>query len=180
MLSVVGLESMNSPEALFVERADQDLQSFAYYGEAASAGYEEMPLQSGNMIWPVTDSFVSSHFGYRKSCEDCSSYHQGVDFTPGIGSPIFSVMDGTVLFSGWSGGYGYTTVISHKNGVDTLYAHMLDVPLVFIDEEVSVGTKIGYVGNTGISTAPHLHFEIRLWGRPVDPLPILQQNASYN
>jgi murein DD-endopeptidase MepM/ murein hydrolase activator NlpD len=80
---------------------------------------------------------------------------------------------GTTVFAGWnSGGYGNLVVVQHRLGYTTWYAHLSSITS-WVGEQVSGGTRIGYVGSTGNSTGPHLHFEVRLWNNPIDPFPYM-------
>lgn len=132
------------------------------------------------MVWPVASPVVSSGFGYRESsCRLCSTDHRGVDFTPGRGSEIYAVMEGTILESGSSGSYGTVVVIEHPNGWKTLYAHMIPGSnSVSVGQHVNQGQVIGLVGNSGVSTGAHLHFEIVIDGIQKNPLPILNEWTS--
>ena len=98
--------------------------------------------------------------------------HYGIDFHGSGGDPIYAAAAGTVLTSGWRNGYGNTVVISHGNGYTTLYAHQSSIA-VSAGETVAGGQVIGYVGSTGWSTGPHLHFEVRVNGTAVDPAQYL-------
>lgn len=138
-----------------------------------------------DMVWPVENAqqHVSSHFGKRiPSCSRCSSNHRGVDFTPGRGSPVFASMPGTVIQAQRSGQFGVHVVIEHVLETGdvwhTTYAHLQDnsiPPTVFVGAEVLMGQVIGAVGNTGLSTGPHLHFELKVNGITVNPLPVLEK-----
>jgi murein DD-endopeptidase MepM/ murein hydrolase activator NlpD len=98
-------------------------------------------------------------------------YHSGVDFGGDTGTPIHAAGRGTVTFAGWNdGGYGNLVVIQHRLGFETYYGHMSAVN-AWDGESVDGGTVIGYVGSTGHSTGPHLHFEVREYGTPIDPMP---------
>lgn len=143
----------------------------SYLGSLAYTQDLRMDLY-GNLIdtalfLPVDDNEVSSSYGHRKRpCPDCSSFHKGMDFTPGYGEPVYSITSGTVAHVGFSeAGYGRYIYIEHNiNGEEFLsvYAH-LETWTVLVEEgdTVTPGQQIGTVGNTGISTGPHLHFEIR-------------------
>jgi murein DD-endopeptidase MepM/ murein hydrolase activator NlpD len=99
--------------------------------------------------------------------------HTGVDFPVGAGTPIAAAGVGTVIFAGRNtGGYGNLVVIQHRLGYTTWYAHMSRIA-AYVGERVSGGTRIGYVGATGHATGPHLHFEVRIRNRPVNPVPYL-------
>ena len=124
-------------------------------------------------IKPISGGSISSGFGRRNSPGGRgSSYHQGVDFAIPSGSTVMASSGGTVSAAGWSGGYGYMVLITHPDGSKTRYAHLSKV-LVSVGQSVSQGEKIALSGNTGISTGPHLHFEIILNGTPVNPLNYL-------
>lgn len=98
--------------------------------------------------------------------------HSGLDIGGASGQPIFAAKEGTVILAGWNGGYGNTVVIDHGGGITTLYAHQLQLN-VSKGQTVGRGDIIGQVGSTGLSTGPHLHFEVRLNGTPIDPLAFM-------
>ena len=141
---------------------------------------------NGTVQWPFqTGVPISSGFGARQvaNCGFCSTFHQGLDFVPGAGSPIQSIADGVVSkVDGPSGALGNNVWIDHVvNGqkVTSVYAHMQTGSVeVREGETVTVGTIIGKVGSTGNSTGAHLHFEIVIGGVPVDPYPWLQANTN--
>lgn len=139
---------------------------------------------TGAVRWPFPFAAeISSGFGNRSApCRGCSSYHQGLDFVPGYGTPIQAIADGVVTYSGWGGGYGLHVIVDHViNGqrVTTLYAHMVSNSTTLQEgDTIAAGDFIGEVGDTGLSTAPHLHFELHLDGVPVDPFAWLTTNAS--
>jgi len=142
-------------------------------------------LKVADTGWPVDDPIVSSSYGWRVApCDACSTDHRGVDFTPGRGKPVLSVADGMVIEMGTSGGYGNYVALRHlmgnsEGGIDewtTLYAHMENNSFpdnLKIGSVVTTGDTLGRVGNTGVSTGPHLHFELRINGLHVDPTPYL-------
>lgn len=127
---------------------------------------------TGQFVWPVNGR-VSSPFGYRiHPIFHVRKMHTGIDLSAGMGTPIKAADSGTVIQAGWRGGYGKCVVISHGNGVATLYAHQ-SVLLVSVGDTVKRGQVIGKVGSTGFSTGAHLHFEVRVNGSPVDPMGYL-------
>lgn len=142
-------------------------------------------LKVANTVMPTTSANITSDYGWRKPpCKGCSADHKGVDFIPGAGEPIFAVADGMIIKMGTNGGYGNYIKISHlianSEGViekwETLYAHMKNNSFpegMMIGSVVKSGDIIGAVGNTGMSTGPHLHFELLIDGKHVDPLPLL-------
>jgi len=112
---------------------------------------------------------ISSRFGYRSDpFRHRLALHAGVDFKAPYGAPIYATAPGTVTRAGWTGSYGRLVEIRHDNGVVTRYAHQSRV-LVRVGQRVKAGQIIGRLGNTGRSTGPHLHYETRLHGRPVNP-----------
>jgi murein DD-endopeptidase MepM/ murein hydrolase activator NlpD len=99
--------------------------------------------------------------------------HTGIDFPVPAGTAVNAAGRGTVAFAGWnSGGYGYLAVVTHRLGFETWYAHLSSIAAA-PGQAVAGGSRIGYVGSTGRSTGPHLHFEARRFGTPIDPAPRL-------
>lgn len=124
---------------------------------------------TGSMIRPVNGT-ITSPFGWRiHPILHYRKFHTGVDFGVGYGAPIRAADSGTVIYATWMGGYGNVIVINHGGGISTLYAHQSSFA-VGSGAHVSRGQVIGYVGSTGFSTGPHLHFEVRVNGEPVDPM----------
>lgn len=113
---------------------------------------------------------ISSHFGWRRHpILKKRVLHRGIDFAARIGTPIYAPKEGRVVSSGWSGSFGLTIIIRHNNGLTTLYAHQSKL-FVKAGQWVTTGQRIGSVGNTGRSTGPHLHFEIRKYGQAKNPV----------
>jgi murein DD-endopeptidase MepM/ murein hydrolase activator NlpD len=114
---------------------------------------------------PVLDDFrFTSGFGMR-----WGRLHAGTDFAAPVGTPIYATADGVVTEAGWSSGYGRMIKIQHDFGIETRYAH-LNAMRVEVGDRVSRGERIGDMGNSGRSTGPHLHYEIRIGGEPVNPM----------
>jgi murein DD-endopeptidase MepM/ murein hydrolase activator NlpD len=119
---------------------------------------------------PVRNVRISSAFGWRKSpVTGLRSFHGGVDFPASTGTEVVASRDGKVVDVGTDSWYGKYVIIDHSGGYRTFYAH-LDATVVELNEVVSSGKIIGRVGSTGMSTGPHLHFEIRMDGIPRDPV----------
>ncbi|GEA16348.1 hypothetical protein E308F_25940 [Moorella sp. E308F] len=120
--------------------------------------------------WPVPGVFtVTSGYGYRLDpVEGGMSFHTGVDIAAPVGTPVQAAVDGVVAKAGWSGNFGYAVYIRHGS-IMTIYAHLSHIT-VQEGQQVDAGEVIAYSGNTGKSTGPHLHFEVRVMGLPVDPL----------
>ncbi len=121
-------------------------------------------------IRPVSGGRVTSGFGSRVSpTKGASSYHQGVDIAVPKGTTVVASSGGTIIKAGWGSGYGYVVYIQHEGGIQTRYAHLSKV-YVSVGQTVVQGQKIAASGNTGVSTGPHLHFEMRVNGVAVNPL----------
>lgn len=129
-----------------------------------------LPSGPGVFAQPVAGSPLTSTFGPRvHPIFGTVRMHDGLDFGARMGTPIRSAAAGTVVSAGVRGGYGNATIVDHGGGVATLYAHQSEL-FVTAGTVVAAGQVIGAVGSTGFSTGPHLHFEVRLSGVPVDPL----------
>ena len=125
-------------------------------------------------IWPLSGGRISSYFGRRKSpTAGASSYHKGLDIATPTGSAVYASSGGVVTSAGWSGGYGYAVVIRHPDGHSTRYGHLSRI-LVSVGQTVAQGQTIAKSGSTGVSTGPHLHFEVIENGVQVDPLRFLR------
>lgn len=124
-------------------------------------------------IQPVSNKDLkrtASGYGWRVDpVYKTRKFHEGMDFSAATGTPIFATGDGVVIKSGWQRGYGNTVEIDHGYGYKTVYAHMHKTK-VRKGNKVSRGDEIGEVGNTGKSTGPHLHYEVRLKGKPLNPM----------
>jgi murein DD-endopeptidase MepM/ murein hydrolase activator NlpD len=152
-----GLQSASAALAARIQAA-QASKSYAAASDAT-------PSASG-LIWPVTGPVVSP-FGMR-----WGRMHEGIDIAVSSGTPIHAAASGRVLYAGWMDGYGNLVAIDHGGGLSTAYGHQSSVA-VGVGQTVSQGDTIGYVGCTGHCFGPHLHFEVRVNGAPVDPLGYL-------
>jgi murein DD-endopeptidase MepM/ murein hydrolase activator NlpD len=131
-------------------------------------------------IKPLHGRFTSG-FGIRRDpFTGGTGYHAGVDIAGEEGTPVCAAKEGTVEYAGWYGGYGRCIILRHQFGYETVYGHLSSIN-VKPDTYVKVGQFIGRLGNTGRSTGPHLHFEVRKWGRPTNPLRLagLARNGSW-
>ncbi len=121
-------------------------------------------VATGVMSRPVKGAIISSNYGYRRG-----SFHKGVDFALAKGSRVSAADGGTVTYAGWKrGGWGYLVIINHGNGRETYYAHNSKVT-VSVGQKVAKGEQIAKVGSTGNSSGPHVHFEVHVNGRHVNP-----------
>ena len=131
---------------------------------------------------PISGARMSSGFGMRfHPLLQRTRMHAGVDFAARTGTPVLSVAPGTVIFAGRNGGYGNQVQVRHANGIVTTYGHLSGFA-ARAGERVAAGEKIGFVGSTGLSTGPHLHYEVHVGGRAVNPrsakLPLQEQLAG--
>lgn len=125
-------------------------------------------------IWP-TLGYVSSGFGYRSYPD--SGFHSGLDIVNDYGEPIVATASGVVAEAGWYEGYGYRVIIDHGNGLSTMYAHASRL-LVEVGQPVKKGQEIAEIGESGFATGPHVHYQVMLWGRPIDPTPYLSGSVK--
>ena len=123
-------------------------------------------------IKPISGGMISSRFGYRV-LRGRAGTHTGIDWACPTGTSIFASCGGRVTYAGWMGSYGYVVFIDHPDGRQTRYAHMSRV-LCSVGQYVNQLDRIGLSGSTGNSTGPHVHFEVRIGGNPVDPLGVIQ------
>ena len=137
----------------------------AAQAQHGASGATSTPSAAG-LIWPVSGP-ITSPFGWR-----WGRMHQGIDIGASTGTPIHAAAAGTVIYCGWEEGYGNFVVIDHGGNLATAYGHQSAIA-VTCGQSVSQGQVIGYVGCTGHCTGPHLHFEVRVDGNPVDPMGYL-------
>jgi murein DD-endopeptidase MepM/ murein hydrolase activator NlpD len=158
------------------EGEEQELTDFILAQQARVLGVgvtvDLSSISTDGYVWP-TGGGVASGFGSR--LHPVLGYyrmHSGLDIGGAMGQPIFAAKGGTVIRAGWNGGYGNSVIIDHGGGVTTLYAHQSQLEAA-VGQTVSRGDIIGQVGSTGLSTGPHLHFEVRVNGVAVDPLQFM-------
>jgi len=137
-------------------------------------------VRRGLMRTPIDGAHVTSNYGMRRHpILGYSKFHQGVDFAAPAGTPIFAAGDGVVEEAGFHGSYGRFILIKHRNGLETAYGHMSRFARALREgDHVGQGDVIGYVGSTGRSTGPHLHFEVRVNDAPVNPLSVSMHVGS--
>lgn len=143
----------------------RNMESGGGYEPAGSGG-------TGRFMWPCSGE-ITSYYGWRTHpVFGTTRYHSGMDIAVDYGTPIHAADSGTVIYSGWLGGYGNAVMIDHGGGLVTLYGHNQSLN-VSEGQYVSKGTVIAYAGSTGWSTGPHCHFEVRLHGDVTEPLDYL-------
>jgi len=138
-----------------------------------------LPLPTGAPAKPMASWQVSQRFGctgfvFEPRNGDCAHFHSGIDLVGPVGGAVYSVLPGVVEVqapSGYGGGYGIHVLVHHDGATLTMYAHLLTAT-VLSGQPVLAGALIGYEGSTGLSTGPHLHFEVRRAGVPIDPTTV--------
>ncbi|MFM7049477.1 MAG: M23 family metallopeptidase [Polynucleobacter sp.] len=165
--SLAGIQSQNAAYERQLAQARAESEAIKQQLGAGSGG-----SRPGSLVWPLRGP-VTSPFGPRPHpIFGVVRYHDGIDFGVASGTPIKAAASGTVIFAGWRGGYGNATIIDHGGGMATLYGHQ-SAFAASAGQQVRAGQVIGYVGSTGNSTGPHLHFEVRINGAPVNPMNYL-------
>jgi murein DD-endopeptidase MepM/ murein hydrolase activator NlpD len=158
-------ERADASEIDALQAASNDLAARIRAAQAQRSGSTSTPSSAG-LIWPVSGP-ITSPFGWR-----WGRMHQGIDIGVPTGTPIEAAAAGTVIYCGWEEGYGNLVVLDNGGNLATAYAHQSSIA-VTCGQQVTQGQVIGYVGCTGHCTGPHLHFEVRIDGNPVDPMGYL-------
>lgn len=159
------LATSKNIEAMLRKRAEEERKN------KPKTGVTQKPQVrgSGDIIWPLSSKRVTSEFGWRvHPIFGTSKFHSGIDVGARMGDPVWATAGGVVIHSGWMGGYGKTIIIDHGGGLTSLYAHNSRL-VVQNGETVKKGQVIAHIGSTGYSTGPHIHFEVRKYGKPVNP-----------
>ena len=168
LVALSDLGAKERAEAGEIDALQQSSTALAAQIRAAQAGAGGSPAtpSAAGLIWPVSGP-VTSPFGWR-----WGRLHQGIDIGVATGTPIEAAAAGKVIYCGWETGYGNLVVLDNGGDLATAYAHQSAIA-VTCGEDVNQGQVIGFVGCTGYCTGPHLHFEVRINGNPVDPLVYL-------
>ncbi len=150
----------------------------------ASVVVEAQQTQPGPLIPPVATATLTQPYGcsaleIEPWSQSCAShhFHSGIDLAAPLGTPVYAATAGTITVHRERGGYGLYILLTRDSKLSTLYGH-LDWPLVQPGDVVAAGQPIALMGSTGNSTGPHLHFEVRIAGVPVDPLPLLHSASE--
>jgi murein DD-endopeptidase MepM/ murein hydrolase activator NlpD len=162
-------------EAAFVETRRK--RHYLFYDEKTEGYYDEKarPIQGMFLKYPIKWYKITSKFTYRRYHPILHKYrpHFGIDYVGKYGTPVWSVANGKIIYRGWKGGYGKTIIIQHKNGYITKYAHLKGYARrTGRGSYIKQGQVIGYMGNTGLSTGPHLHFGLYKKHKPINPAKI--------
>ena len=176
VLSAEFVNAGKAHQAMWYQAGGVDAQGIAYKG--GYYGLDGKSLRRGYLSTPLEFSRVTSGFSMRfHPIAKKWRAHLGTDFAAPTGTPARTVGDGIVSFAGVQGGYGNVVIITHRNGHETLYAHLSKIN-VRVGAKVSQSDTIGLVGTTGWSTGPHLHFEFRVNGVHQDPMTIAKQSDT--
>lgn len=134
--------------------------------QAEEYSQQMVPVEDG--VWPLPAQFMQITDPYGSPREE-GGFHHGVDIACPVGTPVYSALPGRVVYAGWKGLYGYCVVVDSGAGTEILYAHLSQIG-VRVGQEVGQNQQIALSGNTGRSSGPHLHFEVRVNGRTCDPM----------
>ncbi|HET9394018.1 MAG TPA: peptidoglycan DD-metalloendopeptidase family protein [Candidatus Rubrimentiphilum sp.] len=168
---VAEMESLSAAQEAGLETLIREHEAQVAAAQRA-AGIVAPQKAPGILSWPVT-GVITSPFGWRRSPFGGSpEFHQGLDIGANMGTTVTAAASGTILSAGWYGGYGNYILIDHGGGMSTGYGHLSRI-FVSTGQQVQRGQAIGAVGSTGASTGPHLHFEVRISGKPTDPTAYL-------
>jgi murein DD-endopeptidase MepM/ murein hydrolase activator NlpD len=159
-------------------------ESLAEYDFLKSATYSMVQRQYARRwqlnvrpsLWPVYGRLMSSYGGRSDPFSGGGAFHAGVDVQAPVGTPVRASADGVIKFAQWSGHYGRLVIIDHGNGMETYYAHLSRFYAV-PGQEIRQGQVIAYSGESGRATGPHLHYEVRVGGTPINPYPFLTKTS---
>ncbi len=170
VLRRVALERHAGEQA--VRELEEDSAALEALIRSATPSSALRPSSAGGAVvamrWPLGGN-LTSRFGYRRHpLFRRVMFHTGVDIAAPRGTPVPAAAGGRVIFAGWYGGYGKLVILDHGGGTSSLYGHLSTIS-VSVGQAVTAGQVIGRVGSTGYSTGPHLHYEVRINGRPVNP-----------
>lgn len=159
-------QGLNLADRQLVERKNSLIELKAWVNQVQER-YASLPSR-----WPLSGQIVS-RFGYRAF--PWRGFHSGIDISGQYGAPVYCTADGLVEFTGWRQGYGKTVIVKHNSGLSTLYGHNSRFA-VSVGQRVKKGQLVCYVGTTGWTTGPHLHYEVRRGDQPVNPIVYLDVN----
>ncbi len=167
------------------EKTEEELENYEQISKKIQRELQQLIIKAqrehklrytgGVFLWPTNSTYITSPFGYRwHPILGGYRFHSGIDIAGDYGDPIYAAASGVVIMARYYDGYGYTVIIDHGSGISTLYAHCSRI-LVRVGQSVLAGQEIAEIGSTGRSTGPHLHFEVRIDGKPVNPLHFLSR-----
>jgi len=166
---LAGSQRTFEPVQVQVNKGNGESVQFRFYAGAKFTSEERVRFLGSLFASPVTNGKITSSFGYRADpFTGKMTFHPGIDLRAASGTPVFAARDGVVDDAGTLDIYGHFIILNHDGGFQSVYAH-LESTLVTKGQSVNAGTLIARSGNSGVSTGPHLHFEIRRNGVPTDP-----------
>lgn len=179
-----GNRSVSTTADLFVPSVNESIREFNYLKAASFGGiYHRYGVpktaQAFPSTWPIEGVLRSSFGGRSDPFSGEGAFHTGIDLAAPVGTSVRASADGVVVSAAWSGAYGKLVVVDHGNGLQTYYAHLSSF-LVIPGEEVRRGQTIALSGSTGRATGPHMHYEVRLAGTPVNPYKYLAKTKPRN
>jgi len=182
--AAAGNRSVSTTADLFVPSVNESIREFNYLKAASFGGIYHRygvpkPAQAFPGIWPIEGVLRSSFGGRSDPFSGEGAFHTGIDLAAPVGTSVRASADGVVVSAAWSGAYGKLVVVDHGNGLQTYYAHLSSF-LVIPGEEVRRGQTIALSGSTGRATGPHMHYEVRLAGTPVNPYKYLAKTKPRN
>jgi len=172
---IAAMKEIEEDQRALQKKVDELIKKRAAERAAQKKANPNTPIvaHKGKFEWPVPERRITSNFGMRIHPKfRTKNQHSGIDIGSPKGTPIKAAGAGEVIFTGWLRGYGQVVIIDHGNGYSTVYAHMSKI-LTDEGRSVKTGTVIGQVGQTGVATGPHLHFEVRVNGKAQNPLKYL-------
>lgn len=152
--------------------ADYDFLKSAKYSMIQRNWAKQWQKNIRPMLWPVSSRLMSSYGTRNDPFSGDGSFHTGVDLAAPTGTPVLCAADGVVVRAEWFGRYGKLVIVDHGNGMQTYYAHLSQFDVV-PGQEIRLGQRLGLSGGTGRVTSPHLHYEVRMGGTPINPYPYL-------
>lgn len=164
------VEARFETEVVFLNTPPPTALQQAFYQAAANMESARQAREDAK-VWhiPVASYYISSDFAEMRD----NGPHIGLDFAGTEGKPVVAARHGVITEAGWHGGYGFRVTIDHGDGHTTRYGHLANDPKVTVGQAVVGGQVIGYVGSTGDSTGPHLHFELHSYGTYIDPMLVM-------
>ena len=156
--------------------AEYDFLKGASYSMLQRGYVRQWHLNVRPSLWPVYGRLMSTYGARTDPFNGEGAFHTGVDLQAATGTAVRASADGLVIHAEWAGGYGKVIIVDHGNGMQTLYAHLSRFYVV-PGQEIRQGQVLGYSGATGRATAPHLHYEVRVGGTPINPYPYLTKTS---
>lgn len=169
-------ETLASGDILFARLHADGRSVEAWRYERSEGGFEYynsvgQSIRKDLLKTPVSGSRITSQFGFRNHpIFGYTALHRGIDFAAAVGTPVKAAGDGVIIIAGWHDQYGYRVKIRHPNHYETMYAHLSSIKSGIVPgTPITQGRTIGFSGNTGASTGPHIHYEVHYYGKPIDP-----------